>query len=578
LANFAGWAAWADSAYACFDGLPSNRIEADRSGIAWCVDCTMSWVRQVHAPTHSPPHRERSDGRAPSSSARIAILLFLALLASGCTSPRQWWHNGCKVGPDYARPPGPVASTWVDAADPRVKSEPANDCAWWTAFNDPTLNTLIETAYRQNLDLRTAGTRILEARAQRNIAVGNLFPQTQTAVGTYAHAQISQNLNVLPPGGLDVWATGFNASWELDFWGRFRRMIESNNADLEATAESYRDTLVLLLSDVATNYVQMRTFEERLALARHNVVLQKGSAQLADQRFTNGVASELDLRQALANLAQTEALIPPLEVGRRQAANRLCILMGMPVLDLSSRLSAAPIPKPPMSVAVGIPADLLRRRPDIRRAEREVASQCAQIGIAEADYYPRFTINGFLGYASNDTSTLFEPRSFLGFVIPNFQWNVLNYGRITNNVRVQVARLEGATYRYQQTVLTAGREVEDSLVAFLQAQQQAARLEESVRENERSVELVILQFQGGVTDFNRVYTTQSAMVTQQDQWASTRGNIAINLINVYRSLGGGWQYFVNPPTPGVVQPAEEVRPPDAPVERLPTPILPPQNQ
>lgn len=549
----------------------------------------MSRMRQSEAATHRRTARchltltlsheargksRKSDNRRGKSSAIILGFLVAAALTSGC-SLRQWWQNGCKVGPDYARPPEPVAKTWIDAADPRVKVEAANDCAWWTVFNDSTLNTLIETAYRQNLDLRTAGTRILEARAQRNIAVGNLFPQSQTALGAYAHAQVSQNLGLPVPGTVDVWATGFNASWELDFWGRFRRLIEAADADLGAKVEDYNDVLVMLLSEVATSYVQLRTFEERLEFARSNVAIQKSSLQLAEQRFAKGVATELDARQARSNLAQTEAVIPPLETGRRQAANRLCILMGMPVTDLAGQLGLAPIPKAPVEVAVGIPAELLRRRPDIRRSEREVASQSAQIGVAEADLYPRFSLNGFLGYAANDVHDLFASKSLLGFVVPTFQWNVLNYGRITNNVRAQEARLQTVTLQYQQTVLRAGREVEDALVGFLQAQQQAARLQESVHETERSVELVLLQFEGGVTDFNRVYTTQSSMVTQQDQLAATRGNIALNLIEVYRSLGGGWQYFVERSAAPATHSAEEVRPPLDAVERLPTPAAAP---
>ena len=415
-------------------------------------------------------------------------------------------------------------------------------------------------------------------------------------MGAYAHGQISQNLGGLPfPNLFSVWATGFNVSWEPDFWGRYRRTIEATDADVGASVEGYNQALVLLLSDVASNYVQMRTYEERLRFARSNVEIQKGSLHLADLRFTGGIASELDVRQARSSLAQTEALIPPLEAGRRQAANQLCILMGMPVTELASQLPPGGIPKPPLQVAAGIPAELLRRRPDVRRAERQVASQSARIGVAEADLYPRFAINGFLGYAANDLNNLFEPKSFLGFIIPQFQWNVLNYGRITNNIRAQEARWQTAVLQYQQTVLTAGREVEDSLVAFLQSQQQAARLDEGVAASARSVQLVMTQFEGGVTDFNRVYNTQTTLVNQQDQLAATRGNIALNLIAAYRALGGGWQYFTSgggasgppadapQPTPAQPQsqpapiplpappdpvPAEDVRPGPG-LERLP---------
>ncbi|HEY2840838.1 MAG TPA: efflux transporter outer membrane subunit, partial [Pirellulales bacterium] len=323
----------------------------------------------------------------------VSLIFSVALITCGCTSLRQWWRNGLKVGPNYATPPAPAAPSWIDSADPRVICDPAADCSWWTVFNDATLNGLVEEARRQNLDLRVAGTRILEARAQRGIAVGNLFPQSQTAGAAYAHGQLTKNLNIPFPRSFSVWGTGFNASWELDLWGRYRRTIESANADVDASIEGYGETLVLLLSEVASSYVQMRTFEQRLAFARQNLEIQRGSTELAQQRFQNGAASELDLRQARTNLAQTEALIPPLITGRRQAANQLCVLMGMPVVDLAEGLPKGPIPRAPAEVALGIPADLLRRRPDVRRAEREVAAQSAQIGIAEADLYPRLALN-----------------------------------------------------------------------------------------------------------------------------------------------------------------------------------------
>lgn len=489
----------------------------------------------------------------PSISTRSALHRFVAWLlilstAGGCTTLRQWVCNGFKVGPNYTQPPAPTACAWIDKADPRVSSDPAADHLWWTVFQDVTLNNLIETAYRQNLDLKTAGTRILTARAQRNIQIGNLFPQQQTAVAAYAHAQLSKNLQLLPGlpgfgGETNIWADGMNASWEADVWGRYRRMIESSNANVDASFESYGDTLVMMLAEVATSYVQVRTYQQRLDYAQRNVEIQRGSLQIAQARFHDGVASELDVTQAASNLAQTEALIPQLRAGLRQSNNALCVLLGVPTEDMVARFEPAPIPRAPTSVAIGIPADLLRRRPDVRRAERQVAQQSAQIGVAEADWYPRFAVNGFIGYTASDLNTLFESKSFTGFVLPTAQWNILNYGRILNNVRSQNAQLQTVTLQYQQTVLQAGRQVEDALVQFLEAQKQAIFLAESVKQAERSVELVTLQFRGGVTDFNRVYTTQAQLVTQQDQLASTQGNIALQLIAVYRALGGGWEYF-----------------------------------
>ncbi len=473
----------------------------------------------------------------------MAALLFVVLTVGGCTGAKQWYHNGFKVGPNYHRPSAPVAEEWIDAADERVICDEAVD-DWWSQLNDPILDELVETAYQQNLDLQTAGTRILEARAQRNIAAGNLFPQSQSAVAAYVRGQLPSNFGGLPvPSELNLFASGFNASWEADFWGRYRRTIQASKANLDASVDGYRDALVMLLADVASNYVRYRTFQQRLEYARRNVKIQTGSLKLAETKFNVGTTSELDVQQARSNLAQTRSTIPPLKVGMRQSGNALCILLGMPASDLSAMLEEQPIPTAPVELAVGIPADLLRRRPDVRRAERDVAAQSEQIGIAKADLYPRLSINGFIGYTGSDLKELFASKSFTGIILPALQWNILNYGRIVNNVRAQDAKLRGRVLSYRQTVLRAGREVEDALVAFLQTQVQADRLEESVEAAVRSVELVNDQYQGGITDFNRVFNTQATLVSQQDQLAVARGNIALNLIAVYKALGGGWQSF-----------------------------------
>ncbi len=467
----------------------------------------------------------------------------IALAAAGCTTTlRDWVHNGFKVGPNYCQPPADTAPQWIEQSDQRVQTVPATDCDWWSVFNDPTLNDLIDTAYQQNVDLKTAGARILQARAQRAIAAGNLFPQSQQAITDYVHAQVPDVILPLP-GHFDFWATGLNGSWELDFWGRYRRTVESADAEVGVAVEDYHDVLVMLLSEVATNYVQLRTYQERLQYALANVEIQKKSTQLAVDRFNAGTATELDVRQAKSNQKQTESTIPPYVIGVRQASDELCTLLGMSPTDLAAKLQPAPIPKAPIEVAVGIPADLLRRRPDIRSAEREVAAQSARIGVAEADLYPRFSINGFLGYASNDFRDLFDAKSVTGFVMPSMQWSLLNYGRLINNVRSQDAQYQQAVFTYQQKVLNAGRDVEDALVNFLQTQQQASSLEQGVAETARAVELVNEQFKVGITDFNRVYNTESLLVTQQDNLAQARGKIAASLISVYRALGGGWQQF-----------------------------------
>ena len=438
-------------------------------------------------------------------------------------------------------------------------------------FNDPTLNELVETAYRQNLNAESGRHSDSRSPGAAQHRPGQPVPAVANRRRWLCPRPDQPEPDLALAAGLNLWATGFNASWELDFWGRYRRLIEASDADIGASVEGYNDALVMLLSDVASNYVQLRTFEERLRFARHNVEIQKATLRLAEVRFNGGVGTELDVRQARSSLAQTEAMIPPLESGRRQAANQLCILLGQPVTEIAGSMPMAGVPVAPIRVAAGIPADLLRRRPDIRRAERQVASQSAQIGVAEADLYPRFAINGFLGYAASDLDHLITPKSVLGIIIPSFQWNVLNYGRVTNNIRMQETLLQTATLEYQQTVLTAGREVENALVAFVKAHQQAQRLAEGVEAAERSVELVGTQFEGGIVDFNRVYNTQTLLVNEQDQLAQTRGNIALNLILVYRALGGGWQYFTPGPLPAVQPVAHPPEPVggDHPIERLP---------
>jgi NodT family efflux transporter outer membrane factor (OMF) lipoprotein len=492
------------------------------------------------------------------------------LLNGGCvtTGPVDWIQNGFKVGPNYGRPPAPVAPEWIEAKDPKVESRHVIYGDWWQVFQDPTLNSLINTAYDQNLSLRIAGTRVLEARAQQAIAAGNIFPQTQQATGEYSRIGLSRNAannpsflgNPISPSTLATipasaqptnwysnWAAGFNLSWELDFWGRFRRAVESANANLDASVENFDDALVTLLADVATNYVQYRVAQQRIKIARDNVRIQEGIVKLTEDRFRAGTATRLDVEQAKTILEQTRSTIPALQITLGQANDTLCILLGIPPRDLGPDLGPGPdsdgdpLPNLPTWVAAGIPADLLRRRPDVRSAERQVAAQSAQIGVAEADLYPTIFVNGTLGWEAQDLSKLFESQSFMGTITPNFRWNILNYGRILNNVHLQDARTQELIATYQSRVLTAGREVQVALRGFLRSQEQAEDLARSVKAAAAASQLGQQQYRTGTIDFNRVFNLETAQVQQQDQLAVARGNIALNLINVYRALGGGWE-------------------------------------
>ena len=306
--------------------------------------------------------------------------MLLLVFLGGCTSFRDYIHNGLKVGPNYDTPSAQVAQQWIDADDQRVRSDSDDPSAWWTVFDDSDLDGLIQCAYQQNLTLREAGCRILQARAQLGLVTGRLFPQTQNAAGDFNRIAASRQLpnnQLLTAPFYNQWDFGFNLGWELDFWGRFRRAIEAEAANLDASVENYDDVLVTLLGDVAANYVRMRTLQGRIDCATTNVKLQRETLSIVEARFQGGTTSELDVYQARSTLEQTEAQIPELEIELRQTINQLCILLGMPPEKLEARLGPAPIPTAPVEVAVGIPADLLRRRPDVRRAERLAAAQCA---------------------------------------------------------------------------------------------------------------------------------------------------------------------------------------------------------
>ncbi len=487
------------------------------------------------------------------ASSTLATAVVVLLAAGGCALP-QWYHNGFKVGPNYRKPAAPVESSWIDyQRDPRVSEAPADTAAWWTVFNDPKLNELMESASQQNLTLRIAGTRILQAQAVRGIAAGNLFPQLQQAYGSFEGVQVSKTIANSPPvKNYDLATSGFNLSWEVDFWGRFRRGLESADAALDATVEGYDNVLVLLLSDVASTYVQIRTLQEELRLVNENLALQEESLAIAQAQFDAGQANAADTLQTRNNVEQTKALIPSLEAALRQANNALCILLGEPPRDLLPELGEGPIPTAPQEIALGIPAELLRRRPDIRQAERIVAAQSAQIGVAESELYPHFALNGVLQWQSKDLSDLFEPASVGGVAGPSFVWNILNYGRLRNSVRQQQALFEQAVYSYQDTVLKAQREAEDAIVGFLKSQDQTEQLRLAVQDISDLNAVLLTQANAGATDFNRVFVVQAAATVQQDSLATSQGQIALNLIRIYRALGGGWQIRLQAPAVNAV--------------------------
>jgi NodT family efflux transporter outer membrane factor (OMF) lipoprotein len=448
--------------------------------------------------------------------------------------------GGCMVGPDYLRPDAEVNDSWV-TDDARVRSDPLESIEWWTAFNDPVLDTLVEEAFAQNLTLHQAAVRVVQAMAERGIAIGELFPQTQEVSGAFDRTKLSEN-----PGGpvryQNDWRASFDAAWELDMWGRFRRNVESADAALEASVASYEDVMVSLVAEVAATYVEIRTLQARIEVAIDNERIQEESLRLAESRHRNGQTSELDVTDAISALEQTRADIPALQAQLRQAIYQLDFLLGKPPGDLLARLGeASAVPTAPSSVAVGIPADLLRRRPDIRLAEREAAAQSALIGVAEADLLPAFFISGSLGLSSDSSGSLFDSDSWTGSIMPGFSWPILNYGRLKNNVRVQDAAFQAAILDYQTAVLAAAQEVESGLAGFLGAQEQVTHLAKSVEASRRSLEISTVRYVEGSSTFTRVLDAQTQLRAVEESLVATQGEVAQSLIATYKALGGGWE-------------------------------------
>ena len=449
----------------------------------------------------------------------------------------------CKVGPNYVTPRASVAGQWLENSTITNRPFSAAEDYWWRNFDDPVLNQLVETAFRNNPSLQAAGVRILGARAQLNYSIGNLFPQQQGISGQVNDSRTpGVNANLVSDQIL------FSATWEIDFWGKYRRGIESDRASYLGSIAAYDDALVTLIADVAGSYVNIRTLEERLGVAAKNVETQKESLRIAKAQFTAGETSERDVQQATAQLAQTEAQIPQLEQTLAQTKNGLAVLLGETPDETDRHLTNGPslIPSAPAEVAVGIPRDLLRRRPDVRAAGLAAASQSALIGVAKANMYPAFSLSGSFGGVGNNAGNnsladMFNWQSRAVNAGAGMVFPVFNYGRLVNQVRVQDAQFQQAVLNYQNTVLQAQQEVEDGLAAFAGQQRVVTRLTEADTAARRSTDLAIIQYKAGQTDYTTVLSAEQEQLSVEDALASARGGVVQGIISVYRALGGGWQ-------------------------------------
>lgn len=481
-------------------------------------------------------------------SLRAVARLLVPLALTGCTV----------VGPDFATPQIRISDQWQDADAMGAAATADASTTWWTAFNDPVLDTLIADAYANNLRLEIAGLRVYEARATLARVMGGAYPQVQLARAGAATVHRSEHADPVStlPGPVadatetefDLYGFGVDASWELDLWGRHRRSVEAADAHLAGVIASYDDVLVSLTGDVAAAYVLLRTLQERLAFAQSNIGLQKRGLVIAQTRFRNGTRTELDVQQALSLLNATQARIPQLEADIRRTMNALSTLLARPPGELNAILGGiGVIPAGPDRIDVGVPADLLRRRPDVRQAAQAAASQCARIGIAEADLYPAFRLAGSVGYAADSTGDLFDGDSFNGVGSFTVLWKFLNYGRLKNDVRIQDSRFQQRLAAYQLTVLSAAQEVEDALTGYLKARAEVSFREAGSAASQRAADLALAQYSNGATSYGTVLDTQRQLGRDQDLLTQARGRVARSLIAAYKASGGGWQLRLGKP-------------------------------
>jgi NodT family efflux transporter outer membrane factor (OMF) lipoprotein len=473
--------------------------------------------------------------------------------------------TACSVGPNYKQPKftTPDAYSEISSATrptthpttgPTTEASTRPDYQmWWETLHDRELNSLIFRAAQNNPDVMAAEARIREARGTRGIAVSGLFPEIN-ATGGYTHSKDSSNLPGISeasniPGGFqlsglesDLWQAGFDMTWEIDVFGGTRRAIESANAGVQAAVWDRRDVLVSLLSEVAVNYVALRGAQRELQIAQGNLQSQEQTLDLTRRRAEGGLVPYLDVAQQEAQVATTAATIPTFETRIRQAIHHLSMLLGLPPGALSDELSAVgPIPVGPASVPPGVPSELLRRRPDVRRAERQLAQASAEVGVATADLFPKFNVTGAFGWASQPLKKLFDYPSEMYNIAPGVTWDIFDAGKVLSNVKVQNAAQAAALENYRKSVLQSFQDVDDALVAFNREQVRLEALTRAVAANQRAVDLSTELFEKGSADFLSVLDAQRSLFTAEDAMAQSEEQVSANLIALYKALGGGWQ-------------------------------------
>ena len=469
--------------------------------------------------------------------AMVIVAICLALLA------------GCAVGPNYQPPKASVSAQWSSPLAGGETNGPTDLASWWKNFGDTNLDSLIAIAVQSNLTLRIAEAHVRESRAERDVAAGSLWPSVGSS-GSYSRNRYGANsFPPLPTGvplDFNLYNAGFDAAWELDIFGGTRRTVEAASAEIGAAVYGQRDVLVSLLAEVARNYIKARGYQQRLAITRQNIQVQQEILNLTSNRFQNGLSSDLDVQQATALLTATEAEVPSLETGFDQSIHHLAVLLGQPPGALMNEMSVEnPIPLTPPQVPVGLPSDLLQRRPDVQRSERELAAATARIGVAKADLFPKFSLTGIAGLESISAGNWFDYASRYWSAGPTVQWEIFEAGSIRANIRVQNARQEQALDSYQQTVLVALEDVENALTAYAREQTRRESLSQSEQANEQALELSTQLYNNGLVDFLGVLDSERSLYAAQDALVQSDQAISLNLVQLYKALGGGWQNETN---------------------------------
>jgi multidrug efflux system outer membrane protein len=446
---------------------------------------------------------------------------------------------GCAVGPDYERPKTEVPAAWDEKAD----TSSADLSAWWTVFNDDSLNKLIERAVKANHDLRIAAGRVNESRAQLGVVMGGLFPEVDVAA-SHVNSRISPNAQPFPVSDITQsrYKVGFEASWEIDLFGAVQRGYEAATADYESWIENRRGVMVVLLGDVARNYVALRGYQLLVGILRENIESARETADITKARLAAGVATLLDVHRAEALRATAEAALPNVEASLKQSIHRLSVLVGTAPETLTAELAAPkPIPSAPPRVIVGLPSEVLLRRPDVRQAERTLATATATIGVATAELYPRISLTGAFGLDSLGSADLLKWESRAWSLGPSIRWPIFAGGRIRAQIAVEDARQEQALAAYEKSVLVALEDVENALVAYLRSGDRRRSLEEAVSENRKAVALADDLYKKGLTSFIDVLDAQRALYATQTELGRSVADVALNLVSVYKALGGGWE-------------------------------------